>query len=131
MTVQHYRLVYGYLPITPLRNLEYETDIVKGSVTVSLLGQTSGDFSNPDYTSAHPWYLMCGCSASWGSNRRWCRVAYSNFAVCVLAVMLCNRRLVKEVLLEAYRRGRRHRRKWTGEDVEVETVVRLTVREED
>ncbi|KAK7414800.1 hypothetical protein QQX98_006402 [Neonectria punicea] len=83
---------------------------------VSLAGQTSGDFTDPDHTSTHPWYLTRGCAASWEGIRVYCHVAQASCAVSVLAAVLYIGRLLREAMLEAYHRGRKHERKWTAVD---------------
>ncbi|KAK7429311.1 hypothetical protein QQZ08_004123 [Neonectria magnoliae] len=83
---------------------------------VSLAGQTSGDFTDPDHTSAHPWYLTRGCAASWEGVRVYCHVAQASGAVSMLAAALYIGRLLREAMLEAYHRGRKHKRKWTDMD---------------
>ncbi|KAF7534062.1 hypothetical protein G7Z17_g13425 [Cylindrodendrum hubeiense] len=119
-------------------------DILLSSLWItSAAGQASGDFSDPDHTSAHPWYLTRGCSESWSGIRGYCHVAQASFAISILAAMLYCGRLLREAMLVAYQRGRIHERKWTavgvddmeetGEekysDAELETSM-LTVREE-
>lgn len=102
---------------------------------VSLTGQNSGDFSDPEHVSAHPWYLTRGCAASRDADRGSCGMAQAGFVVSILAVMLYGGRLVLEALLAAYQHGRRKGREWVGEsiaeekysDEEQETVVGLVV----
>lgn len=111
---------------------------------VSLAGQASGDFSDPDHPSAHPWYLTRGCADGWAGTRGFCHVAQASFAISMLAAMLYCGRLLREAMLVAYHRGRTHERNWTAvdvedveeaneekySDVEQETGMRLAVREE-
>ncbi|KAH6990296.1 hypothetical protein EDB80DRAFT_882295 [Ilyonectria destructans] len=111
---------------------------------VSLAGQASGDFSDPDHPSVHPWYLTRGCADGWAGTRGFCHVAQASFAISMLAAMLYCGRLLREAMLVAYYRGRVHERKWTAVDVEdveeanegkysdvdQETGMRLAVREE-
>ncbi|KAH7131433.1 hypothetical protein B0J13DRAFT_104470 [Dactylonectria estremocensis] len=110
---------------------------------VSVSGQASGDFSDPDHPSAHAWYLTRGCAESWTGTRSYCHVAQASFAISILAALLYCGRLLREAMLVAYHRGRKHERKWTVvdavdmedleeekySDVELESEGRLTVRE--
>ncbi|KAM5354413.1 hypothetical protein ACJ41O_001062 [Fusarium nematophilum] len=120
--------------------------LLLGLWTVSLTGQASGDLSDPQHPSPYPWYLTRSCSEAWGKNRGYCHVAQASFAVSILAAVLYGGRIIREVLLMAYRRGRAHERDWSVKDVEMdvesisirdkysdgerETVEMLTVRED-
>ncbi|KAF4469555.1 hypothetical protein FALBO_3547 [Fusarium albosuccineum] len=87
---------------------------------VSLSGQASGDLSDPEHPSPRPWYLTRGCSAAWDRNRGYCRIAQATFAVSIMATILYGGRLIREALVLAYQRGRKHERQWSAQDVDVD-----------
>ncbi|KPM44817.1 hypothetical protein AK830_g1751 [Neonectria ditissima] len=120
------RAIMAHLDYLP-RYVNVLYDMLLASLwVVSLAGQASGDFSDLDHTSAHPWYLTRGCARSWEGVRVYCHVAQASYAVSILAAMLYIGRLLQEAILEAYRLGRKHERKWTA----VNTVEELEDPEE-
>jgi hypothetical protein len=115
------RAIMAHLDYLPrYANVLYDT-LLASLWTLSLVGQTSEDCSDPEHPSTRPWYLTHSCSESWGSNRGYCRVAQTSFAFSVLAAALYFGRLVREALLVAYRRGRaRGNKEWTAVGTEEE-----------
>ncbi|CAM1507438.1 Fc.00g070790.m01.CDS01 [Cosmosporella sp. VM-42] len=106
--------------------------------SISLVGQSSGDFSDPDHASEHPWYLTQGCTSSWDRNRGYCRVAQASFVVSMLAVALYGGKVLFQLLELVCNRGKEHAERWSydhraGEekhsDLEREAERWLTVRE--
>ncbi|KAM0074307.1 hypothetical protein ACKRZS_013623 [Fusarium odoratissimum] len=98
---------------------------------VSIAGQTSSDFTDPEHPSPHPWYLTRGCSAAWDKTQGYCQIAQASFAMSVIAAILYGARLIREAMLIAYERGQRHQSKWPVQDVqEVESMAGVYVDEE-
>ena len=88
--------------------------------SISLVGQYSGDFSDPDHASEHPWYLTQGCTASWNRNRGYCHVAQASFMVSMLAAVLYGGRALFQLLELAYNRGKKHAKDWAYGQVDEE-----------
>ncbi|KAF5966058.1 hypothetical protein FBULB1_11894 [Fusarium bulbicola] len=98
---------------------------------VSIAGQTSSDFTDPEHPSPHPWYLTRGCSAAWDRTQGHCQIAQASFAMSVIAAILYGARLIREAMLMAYERGQRHQLKWPTQDVqEVEAMAGVYLDEE-
>ncbi|CCT73657.1 uncharacterized protein FFB20_05026 [Fusarium fujikuroi] len=98
--------------------------ILLGLWAVSIAGQTSSDFTDPEHPSPHPWYLTRGCSAAWNKTQGYCQIAQASFAMSVIAAILYGARLIREAMLTAYERGQRHQSKWSVRDVqEVESIA--------
>lgn len=88
------RLVMLHLGFLP-RWVELVYSILLSSMwAMSISRQVSGDFSDPEHISHHPWYLTRSCGASWDENRGYCRVAQASFAVSIVAAIACICRLV-------------------------------------
>lgn len=102
-----------YLP--RYANIIYDI-ILLGFWAVSITGQTSSDFSDPEHPSVHPWYLTRGCSVAWDRTEGYCRTAQAGFALSIMAMVLYGTRLVREVILIAYERGQRDQPKWSAQD---------------
>ncbi|KAL2683133.1 hypothetical protein Neosp_007600 [[Neocosmospora] mangrovei] len=94
--------------------------------TLSLTNQTSGDFSDPEHPSPTPWYLTRSCSVAWDKNRGYCRIAQASFAVSILAAVLYGSRLLREAMLVAYERGRKHEQQLSVQDFDQEMGNKYT-----
>ncbi|KAI6776679.1 hypothetical protein HG530_000624 [Fusarium avenaceum] len=108
-----------YLP--RYANVTYDM-ILLGLWAVSITGQTSSDFSDPEHPSVHPWYLTRGCSVAWDRTEGYCRTAQAGFALSIMAMVLYGTRLMREVVLIAYERGQRDQPKWSAQDDGVEPM---------
>ncbi|KAK0385534.1 hypothetical protein NLU13_6714 [Sarocladium strictum] len=62
--------------------------LLAGLWTISAAGQASGDLSDPDHTSHHPWYLTRSCGEGWASTKGFCQVAQASFCLSLIAVLL-------------------------------------------
>jgi hypothetical protein len=116
-----------YLP--RYANIIYDM-ILFGLWAVSITGQISGDFSDPEHPSPHPWYLTRRCSVAWDRTEGYCRTAQAGFALSVMAMALYGTRLIREVVLTAYERGQRHQPKWSVQDDGVEPMENIYTDEE-
>ena len=85
--------------------------------TTSILRQLSGDFSDPDHPSQHPWYLTHSCRASWEANRTFCGIAQASFVTSVLALLINSWRLVSDAV-QAFRRARNNTWEKLEDDIE-------------
>ncbi|KAM6525501.1 hypothetical protein FALCPG4_011040 [Fusarium falciforme] len=94
--------------------------------SLSLTNQASGDLSDPEHPSPRPWYLTRSCSFAWDKNRGYCRIAQASFAVSILAAVLYGARLLREALLMAYERGRKHEQQLSVQDFDEEMGNRYT-----
>lgn len=74
----------GFLPLWT--GLMWDICLV-GFWSLSIIGQASGDYSDPDHISHHPWYLTRSCTESWASTTGYCQVAQASFAMTILAAM--------------------------------------------
>ncbi|KAF5024711.1 hypothetical protein F66182_3225 [Fusarium sp. NRRL 66182] len=104
-----------YLP--PYVSIIYDI-LLLGLWAISLAGQISGDLSDPEHPSSHPWYLTRGCSAAWDNTRGYCHVAQAGFVISALAAMLYGARLIIEILLMAFEKGHQREQKWFVEEAE-------------
>ncbi|RGP77085.1 hypothetical protein FLONG3_4824 [Fusarium longipes] len=98
-------------------NIVYDITLVS-LWAMSLVGQTSGDFSDPKHPSPHPWYLTKGCSVSWDRTRGYCHIAQAGLAISVMAEALYSARILREIALVAYIRGQQYRSKEFALNVE-------------
>ncbi|KAF7550826.1 hypothetical protein G7046_g7891 [Stylonectria norvegica] len=116
----------GYLP--RYANVMY--DVLLSSLwTISVLGQSSGDRSDAEHWSDHPWYLTRGCAASWSETRGACRVAQIGFGVSMLALVFYGGRALLQTLVMVCCAGRKSEREWTMVDGEEEDEYRDGERE--
>ncbi|VUC33633.1 unnamed protein product [Clonostachys rosea] len=91
----------GYLP----RTASVLYDILLSSLWVLVLvEQNSGDYSDSEHPSPHPWYLERSCGESWSSTRLGCHVAQANFVVSIFAAMIYTGRLTLEAATETWER---------------------------
>lgn len=101
----------------------------------SVIAQASGDVTDPEHPSAHPWYLTRSCATA-------CRVSQASFVVSILMVILCGGRLVLTTSWavrehRAYREGARYEMILTKADLfndsdDVETsAARLSVEDRE
>lgn len=99
----------GYLP----KSVNILYDIILATLWVfSTVGQNSGDFSDPQHISEHPWYLTRGCSATRGPTKTYCQAARASFVVSVLAIVVYGTKVFVEALAEAYNRGKAQDQEW-------------------
>lgn len=80
----------NYLPL--YANVLYDILLLSLSVT-SVMGQCSGDYSDPEHASKHPWYLIHGCTESTIPNRGYCHGARASSVFFLLAALLYGSRL--------------------------------------
>ncbi|KAJ6442303.1 Isoleucine-tRNA ligase, cytoplasmic [Purpureocillium lavendulum] len=62
--------------------------------SVSIIGQSSADHSDPRHPCEHPWYLMHSCTGIAERNRGYCRVAQASFLLSILALLVYGSRLL-------------------------------------
>lgn len=80
----------NYLPL--YANVLYDILLLSLSAT-SVMGQCSGDYSDPEHASKHPWYLIHGCTESTIPNRVYCHGARASSVFSFLAALLYGSRL--------------------------------------
>ena len=117
------RGVTGRLHYSP-RFVEVLYDIMLGVLwTTCTIQQLSGDFTDLDHPSQHPWYLTKSCRVSWKRNRSFCRVSQASFVTSVLAILFSTGHLILYVVRGFRRAGNNTQEMWEEEvEMKLDTI---------
>ncbi|KAH8179910.1 hypothetical protein LIA77_01429 [Sarocladium implicatum] len=97
VTVHAARAVLSSLNFLPLWIEMVWGICLVGLWSLSVVGQASGDYSDVDHISDHPWYLTHTCGDSWVSTRGYCQMAQASFVISVMAAIFYICRTILDV----------------------------------